>query len=500
MMKLCSLKVITTIVLLIVLSSEIGWSQSAYKLTLDQVVALAQSDAPDALLASTLWKRNYWTYRSFLADFKPQMLAQGLVLPAYNRSIESVIQDDGTEIYRQRALMDNAIGLSLQQNFAPTGAQINFQTYLSRKDIFATEGIPESRSYLSNPIQLEISQPLFQFNAMKWRKKIEPVTYKESEKQYSEQMEAVANRAENLFFELLFSQLDAEAAQQDKANADTLLELSKGRYEVGKIAETDLLQVQLNAMQAETRLAAAQLNMQTNTEQLRDFLNLKGDVQFDLVPPYEIPDVIIDQDKALNYAIQNRSETVAFQRRLLEAQQEVEKAKGETGVTANLTGKFGLTQTGPEVNNVYQNLIDQENFVFGISAPIADWGKSKAKKSVALANLELEQSKIDQEKENFRRVVVLRAQQFDLVRRNVEIAERYLEAARKRYEISYQRYLIGKISVTDLNLALADQESARRAYLQSVRDFWIAVFEIRGLTLYDFVNDKSLMLQVPLTE
>lgn len=111
---------------------------------------------------------------------------------------------------------------------------------------------------------------------MKWRKKIEPVAYQESEKLYSENMENVANRAATLFFDLLFSQLDAVAASQDKTNSDTLLVLSQGRYEVGKIAETDLLQVQLSAMQSETRLAEAQLNMQTNTEQLRDFLDLQG--------------------------------------------------------------------------------------------------------------------------------------------------------------------------------------------------------------------------------
>jgi outer membrane protein TolC len=47
--------------------------------------------------------------------------------------------------------------------------------------------------------------------------------------------------------------------------------------------------------------------------------------------------------------LNNRSEIVSYERRLLVAQQEVERAKGETGVTANLYGNFGLSQTGPEV-------------------------------------------------------------------------------------------------------------------------------------------------------
>ncbi|MBK8829521.1 MAG: TolC family protein [Saprospiraceae bacterium] len=481
----------------IVLFGQHIHAQGAYRLTLEEVVALAQSDAPDALLASTRWKRNYWTYQSYLADFKPAVLLNANTLPLFNRSIEPVTQPNGEELYVERAYMENNLNVSLRQDVALTGGTLYFGSGLRRLDQFATEGNEAYRSFVSTPINFAFDQPLFQFNAMKWRRQIEPMVYRESEKIYAEQMEAVANQAAAYFFNLLISQLDAEAAEQDKANADTLLVLSRGRYEVGKIAETDLLQVEINAMQAETRLAAAQLEMQTNAEQLRDFLDLQGQITFELIPPYTLPTIMIDEEKALAYAMQNRSNVVSFERRLMEANMEVQRAKGESGITASLQGSFGLTQTGAELDQVYTDLIDQEVVTFGISVPIADWGKSKARREVALSNLDLEQRQVDQEKENFRRTVVLRAQQFDLVQRNAEIAERYLEAARKRYEISYQRYLIGKISVTDLNLALADQESARRGYLQSVREFWMALYEIRGMTLYDFVADKSLVLQTP---
>lgn len=481
----------------IVLFGQHIHAQGAYRLTLEEVVALAQSDAPDALLASTRWKRNYWTYQSYLADFKPAVLLNANTLPLFNRSIEPVTQPNGEELYVERAYMENNLNVSLRQDVALTGGTLYFGSGLRRLDQFATEGNEAYRSFVSTPINFAFDQPLFQFNAMKWRRQIEPMVYRESEKIYAEQMEAVANQAAAYFFNLLISQLDVEAAEQDKANADTLLVLSRGRYEVGKIAETDLLQVEINAMQAETRLAAAQLEMQTNAEQLRDFLDLQGQITFELIPPYTLPTIMIDEEKALAYAMQNRSNVVSFERRLMEANMEVQRAKGESGITASLQGSFGLTQTGAELDQVYTDLIDQEVVTFGISVPIADWGKSKARREVALSNLDLEQRQVDQEKENFRRTVVLRAQQFDLVQRNAEIAERYLEAARKRYEISYQRYLIGKISVTDLNLALADQESARRGYLQSVREFWMALYEIRGMTLYDFVADKSLVLQTP---
>ncbi len=474
--------------------------QNTYQLTLDEVVELAQSDAPDALLASTRWKRNYWTHQSFMADYKPNILFNANTLPLFNRSIQPVTQPDGEDIYVERTYMNNSMNLSLTQDVALTGGTVYLGTGLSRLDVFETTGNDRSISYLSNPINFGFSQPLFQFNNMKWQRKLEPLRYLENEKLYSEQMETVANQAARFFFNLLISQLDAQAAERDKANADTLLVLSKGRFEVGKIAETDLLQVELNAMQAETRLAAAQLEMQTNTEQLRDFLDLQGDIQFDLVPPYDLPAVMIDEQEALAYAMKHRSNMVAFDRRLMEANMQVQRAKGDNGITASIEGSFGLTQTGPELNSVYSDLIDQEIVSVGLSVPIADWGKSRARREVALANLDLEQRQVEQERENFKRTVILRAQQFDLVRQNAEIAERYQDAARKRYEITYQRYLIGKISITDLNLALDDQESSRRAYLQAVREFWMALYELRGLTLYDFAEQKSLMLQTPIGE
>ena len=246
----------------IVLFGQHIHAQGAYRLTLEEVVALAQSDAPDALLASTRWKRNYWTYQSYLADFKPAVLLNANTLPLFNRSIEPVTQPNGEELYVERAYMENNLNVSLRQDVALTGGTLYFGSGLRRLDQFATEGNEAYRSFVSTPINFAFDQPLFQFNAMKWRRQIEPMVYRESEKIYAEQMEAVANQAAAYFFNLLISQLDAEAAEQDKANADTLLVLSRGRYEVGKIAETDLLQVEINAMQAETRLAAAQLEMQ----------------------------------------------------------------------------------------------------------------------------------------------------------------------------------------------------------------------------------------------
>jgi len=59
-------------------------------------------------------------------------------------------------------------------------------------------------------------------------------------------------------------------------------------------------------------------------------------------------------------------------------------------------------------------------------------------------------------------------------------------------EIAQNRYLIGKIYITNLNIALREKDDAKRSYLQALKSFWTAYYDLRRLTLYDFANKRLL--------
>ena len=470
-------------------------SQELLNLSLDEVVALAQSEAPNALIAQTRLNNRYWRYQSFLADYRPQIDLEAN-LPNLNRSIDRITIPDGTDIFIQRALMSNSLGLSLQQGITATGGQIFASTRIERIDIFKTDLASASSSYLSLPISINLFQPIFGFNNLKWNKKIEPVRYKEATRAYSEEMEQVALNASQLFFAVFTEQLNVEAAARQKSNADTLLEISSGRYEVGKIAETDLLQIELRSRNANADLARAQLDLQTTTEQLRNFLGIKTPIRFQLVPPEDIPDYRIDLELALQNARNNRSRPIELQRQLLEADQEVARAKANSGPELDLFASFGLSQQAASLGNSYNDLLDREVVNLGVQVPIADWGKARSRLAIAESNKELTQMTVAQDLITFEREIQLRVQQFDLVRDQVDLALTAYDVSQKRREITQQRYLIGKISLTDLNIAIDEQEQARRAYIQALRGFWVAHYEMRFLTLYDFEAGNSLVREV----
>ncbi len=319
------------------------------------------------------------------------------------------------------------------------------------------------------------------------------MVFDEANKAYSEDMEAVAYQAANLFFDVLFAQLNLSAAKRDKINADTLYAISKGRFDVGRIAETELLQIELNVMQANTDLAANQLNLQTSTEELRNFLGIQQVVAFKLVPPDDLPVINIDGQTALQYAKANRSDMIALNRRLEERKMDIAEAKANNRPSLNLSLSFGLSQTSKEVSDAYRDLLDQQRVTLGLQMPIADWGKARSRLKIAESNAELTSLEVSQERVNFEREVLVKVQQFDLVRNQVNLAFRSYEVPQKRLNLTRSRYRIGKIQVTDFNIAIQEEAAGRRNYIQALRNYWLAYYTLRQLTLFDFENNQPLV-------
>ncbi|NND08001.1 MAG: TolC family protein [Saprospiraceae bacterium] len=464
------------------------WSQEKVDMSLDQAISIAQGEAPVALIAQTRFSNNYWRYQSFLANYKPQLTFDAS--NQLNREIDAITLPDGTDQFINRSQLASQSGIRLFQRIPQTGGFIYGSSRLRRIDLFGDNaGI---KSYLSTPLSFGFSQPLFQLNSDKWMRKLEALDFEISRKEYVEERELIAYDAVDYFFTLYIAQLNLEEARRQKIYADSLYEISVGRFEVGRIAETELLQIELRSKNAETEVATQLLALQSANQELRNFLGLKEDVLFNLLPPRVLESYAIDESLALEYAQRYRSITSDFRRRLLEAEMDVADAQKTNGVNVDLSGAFGLSQTAPTLRGAYRNPIDQENVTLRLQVPIADWGKTRAEREIARSNLELTQRRIEQENVDFERRVVLRVQQMELKRLQLELAQRAFEVAQERLSIAKNRYQIGKIGVTDLNIALNENDVARRSYFQTLYQLWTAHYEIRNLTLYDFINARPI--------
>ncbi len=472
---------------LLVAQSDSATLHDRREMSFEQVIATARSQSPMAVTARHQFRASYWEYRSYKAGYLPN-LSMSATLPDLNRSIEKISLEEG-DIFAERKQIGTMGSLELNQNIPFTGGNIYMSSDLQRIDFLTEDG---GTSYLTNPINIGFRQPINGYNRMKWEKLIEPLKYEESKKDYINALERVSLRAVNYFFDLALAQKNLEISNQNYSNADTLYKIARGRYQLGTIAENELLQMELSMLNAGTSLNEAKIDLAIRKFQLNSFLGFNQDQDIALIIPEEIPDNEVQLIKALEEARKNNPDVLSRQRQLIEARQSVSLSKAEKGLNADLFASFGLSQRGDEFDGLYVNPQQQERVRLGIEIPLMDWGLARGKYKMAQSAQEVVKTNVAQAEMDFEQEVLLQVMQFNLQDDQLVIAAKADTIARLRYEVTKQRFLIGKISVLDLNVALQEKDVATRAYIEALRNYWNYFFNMRSLTLFDWINNQTL--------
>ncbi len=486
MMKYLS---VYSLVLFAVLFGDPVYAQQQRFLTLEEVVDIARENSPDAMMARHRYRGSYWRHRTFRASYLPYLRFDATI-PNLNRSIAPITLPDGSDIFIRRSLATSSGSLSLNQTIGFTGGELFVRSGLERIDLIRDD--ETTVSYLSTPINIGYRQPIFSYNPHKWERQIEPLRFEEAQRQYKESLEEISMRATNLFFDLLLAQINREINEINLANNDTLYQIAKGRYELGRIAENELLQMELNLLNSEANLEQSRIDYEGAIFRFRSFLGFDDIQDLELIPPDEPHHITIDVSVALAEARTNRSNILQQERQMLEARSQVDQARADNRLNANLFAVFGYTQSSESFEDAYRDPLDQQQLTLGIQIPILDWGVSRGRVRMAESNRELVNTTVNQAMVDFEQEILLRVMEFNMLDRQLEVARTADVIAEKRYEVTRQRFMIGRIDIIELNLALEEKDRAKQRYLSALRNYWRGYYEMRRLTLYDFMNDRPI--------
>lgn len=461
-------------------------AQSSF--TIEDIIQRSQSQSPDFKIAETRKENRYWQYRYYKTNYIPQLrLLTNTFGSLYTNQFTPVRQPDGSVEYRQLNQLNPGLNFSLQQPIALTGGQIWINSTYNFFDNYTTN----TSQWNGTPINIFLNQPLFAFNPLKWDKKIEPIRFEESKRDYAESMESIARDAGDLFFSVLQQQINLQIAQFNLANNDTIYKIEQGRYNIGTTSEDKLLQIELQLLRSRQDVAQARLDFQTASLQLRTFIGLRNGEEFQLVMPEVVPQFNVSEEEALAYAKETRSAFVAFQRRKFEAESAVAEAKGQR-YQVSLTASYGLNNVGSQLGDLYQNPARQQAANLSVNIPVIDWGRRKALMRTAMANKKLTDYIIEQDQVNFEQEILTKVRQFEMLRLQIEISKKSDEVGLARYNVAQNRYLIGKTDILNLSTALREKDEAKRSYVQALKSFWTSYYDLRRLTLFDFIDRKYL--------
>jgi outer membrane protein TolC len=468
-----------------ILLSPAAYSQR--QITLEQAIEIAQKNSPEYKALVNQNQASYWRYRNFKASFLPQLRLDA-TLPQFRNSVNRITLDDGSDDFRRSNQIRFDGSLSLNQNIALTGGTISVSSQLERVDRYEPN---ESTGFAVIPFSINYSQNSLFYNEFKWNKKIEPLLYEEAKREFIESMERISLNTARRYFALLKAQVQSKIAKSNLSNQDTLFQISKGRFRMGKIAENDLLQIELSVLNSQNEVTSNEINFKRATQNLSRYLFLDSE-DILLNTPKELSIFTVTVEKALQEAKSNRKAVIEFRRRRLQAEQEVADVRGNNRLRVSLNANFGVSQQGAVFNDLFQDYNQQQNIRLSLGIPILDWGVSKSRRKLVEANKDLVNTNVEQDKQEFEQEIYLHTLNWQNQRNFLDTAEKAQEIAIRRYDITKKRFILGKITITDLNLALQEKDRSVLQYLNSLEKFWTDYYTLRRLTLFDFIKNEKI--------
>ena len=221
---------------------------SARSITLDETVLLARAQSVDAAVALNQLRTSYWSYRTYRADLLPELSLKATA-PAYRKSYNAYQLDDGSYTFVRNNYLQINGELSVAQNIWFTGGTISLTTSL---DWMRQLDSGAYNRFMTVPVAVTLNQPVFGVNNIKWNRRIEPLRYEEAKARFFSASENVALAAVSNFFNLLMAKENLGIARQNYDNSKKLHEVAIAKREMGQISKNDLLQLELNLLNAES--------------------------------------------------------------------------------------------------------------------------------------------------------------------------------------------------------------------------------------------------------
>jgi outer membrane protein TolC len=463
------------------------------RLDLQNAIDLAIVQSSSVMYTQNRNVNYYWRYKNYLAMYRPVLELSGQ-FPNYKKTSTPVTQPDGSVQFKEVNNLLGSAQLSLSQPIPQLGTSVYAATTVSRAQDFRLN----ETSFSGSPFSIGFVQPLFAYNPMRWKKITEPMIYEEAQKEFIESIERIALNTTTRYFRYLRAQTDYKLAESNLANSENNLRIAESKRNLGKISENDFSRIKLSVYNAQKAKTKAHVDLKDADFELKSYIGLNQDRQIELTTPLNTVFFDIDSDIALREARENRKETPRYARQLIEAEEDLVQAKKASGMNISLRGSYGVSNSADTYVDIYSDPGQQRLLSLTVDVPILDWGRAESRIKLAQSKNDLVAYEVEKARMDFEREVVIQVEQFNLLKEWIAIAEEADKVAENGYRIALKKFQNGEISITDLNISLQERESAKRDYISSLQSYWVAYYNLRILTLYDFNRNEKIWYVNPM--
>ena len=471
-----------------------------YYLTLDASIELAKEKSYTMRNLQENLKIAEYNLKSATSSLKTH-IDFSLTMPEFNQTVRTWQDTTGVSFYSVKR-MDYGGTVTVNQPLITNG-NIYWETSLnSYDDLYNAD-----RSATVNT-RLRLRQPidaLYGYNAIRSSLKSARLNYERTNKSLRREELNLEYRVSSSYYSLLSQQRSTDIAKLDYERQTEANQIAQNKYASGLIREVDALQMEVDLAEAQNSYEMALINQTSGLNSFKELLGIALSDSVVLTDELKYDVITVDADKAVEYALKNRTEVREQDIAIEQQQMSIRQQKAQGMVRGYFDAYVQKTGTSMgDINNTYANTFQTSthdfmdrpvNYGVGVtlSVPLLDWGENKARVRAAearqrqnyLAKEELERS-IETETRNSVAQLNNNLKRLQLLEKNVVIAE-------KSFAITLQRFSDGDIDSQTLALERNRLNSAYRNHLSAYIAYQLSLADIMRKTLYDFEKNEPVM-------
>ncbi len=470
-----------------------------YLLDLEKSIAIAKQKSYDMLSLKQDLKIAEYNLKSATSKFKTHV-DLNLTTPQYTETVRQFEDTTGISFYPVKQL--NYSGNLIINQSLPTDGNIYIRSGLSDYDDFNGN----ERLFNMNT-RLGLTQPidaLYGYNSIKSSYKQAALAYERSSKQLKREELNLVYNVTNVFFNLISVQKSEEIARMNLDRQKEAYTIAKNKFDAGLIREVDALQMEVDLAEAQNNYDLAMINQSSAKNTFKELIGLQLTDSVSLSSELTYKIVIIDPQKAVKLALDNRLEIREQEIQIELTKMNIKRQKAEGMIKGDLTAyfeKIGVsnqslnTTFSSAVNNSLQDFKNRpRNFGIGfnITVPILDWGENRALVNAAKAQLQQNFYRQEETKRSIEREVLNLVDELNSSLKRLQLLEKNVLVAEKSFSITRQRFSDGNIDSQALALERERLNNAYNSHLRAYINYQLMLADIMRKTFYDFQREISI--------
>lgn len=474
-------------------------SQNSYFLNLESSIQLGKEKSRTMQILQQSLKKASYDLKAATSSFKTHVDLD-MIIPQYTETIKQWEDSSGISFYPVRQNQMNGY-LTISQPLPTDG------------NLYIRSGIQNYIDYNANDRNAQIQailgfrQPIeafFGFNSLRLSYKQAKLAYDLSLKQFKREELNLVYLISQSFFNLLSYHERLNIAQMTMNRQQEAYDIARNKLAAGLIREVEALQMEVDLSDATNNYDIAKVDYSSQMYNYKEALGLELADSVVIKSDMSYLPVIVDVEKAVGLAMENRLELKENEIRIELSKMDVKRQRAQGMINGDILLNYNFigvdksdrsVPIGTSFENTWQDLQNRPgSFGVGLTVniPIIDWGENRAKVNAAEAILNQNQLSLIAEKISIERDIRTTVARLQSSLRRLQLLEKNVIVAEKSFEISRQRYANGDIDSQAMALERERLNNAYISRLESFINYKLLLSDLMRKTFFDFENNAPV--------